>query len=178
MGVLSAWLTPAVELPLGLAALILFIALLTFRESGSWSLLLLLPLALCVGTLLGLLWESGPASGWGMVISLWLGAQVVGAACGVGLRGRCRWLSGMLWALACVYLVGWFVLRSLNMPRGVMVGWAAGGVAVFIGLFGSWFSSFANRLDRFGDVSLAADLYILDMNLGLGVWMLVQTLRL
>ena len=86
--VLSTWVTPVMQLPIGLLGLLLFIALLTFRESKGWNLALLLILALVAGMVIGAVVSPEVRLLWAVPLTTSLAALALSVLLGRSLRGR------------------------------------------------------------------------------------------
>jgi hypothetical protein len=170
--VLSPWVTPAMQLPLGLLALLLFIALLTFRESKGWNLALLLCLALVAGAVMGAAVSPEGRRLWALPLTTSLAALALSGLLGGRLRGRLGKVGIGLWMLSWIYLLGWVILAVQHAPDDLSALWAAIGVVIFIGMATSWFASFGEGVRRPSNTSLAADLYILGFNLTLAIWVI------
>ena len=83
-------------LPLLLAAVLLFAAMLTFRRSAGWNTGLLLGFALAVGLLLSGLNTSGETRAWVGALGIMIAALGISAVVGRVLRGRLAMLGGGL----------------------------------------------------------------------------------
>lgn len=69
-------------------------------------------------------------------------------------------------ALSWVYVVGWPILLLIGAPGGFLLGWAAGRLAIFVGLASCWFA--ARRWQgsaRQTGTPAAIDLYLIALNL-------------
>jgi FtsH-binding integral membrane protein len=163
-------------LPLLLVAVLLFAAMLTFRESAGWNTGLLLGFALVVGVLLSGLDVSAEPRAWAGALGVMIAALGLAAAMGRALRGRLAMLGGGLWLVSWAYLVGWGVIAVLRAGPPFQVVWAAAGLLIFTGLAAAWFSALVTEQEETPGVSHAIDLYIFSFNLALAAYVLLRGL--
>ncbi len=159
-----------------LVAVLLFAAMLTFRESGGWNTGLLLGFALVVGLLLSGLHEDGVAHAWAGALGAMVAALGLSAVVGRALHGRLDMLGGGLWLISWAYLVGWGVIAVLRASPPFQVVWAVAGLLIFTGLAAAWFSALEGEREETLGVSLAIDLYIFGFNLTLAAYVLMRGL--
>ncbi len=154
----QAWLVPLV-----VCVLLLFAGLLTFRQTPTWSTVLLLALALTVGAIIRLM--AGAHIAWVPCATAGLGVPLAGAVIGGGLRLRRGWVRGGLWALAWIYILGaWLTPFGPGTMRGW---WAGAGLLVFAGLAVVWFGDWQARNANDPAGGPAAELYLIGLNLAL-----------
>jgi hypothetical protein len=163
--VIASRLPASMTLPTLLVGLVLFVAMLTFRDNVGWNTALLVGFGLAAGIYLRWAFPESAGGQWPAAIAT--GLVILSVAAAVGPRGgqRLAWLGPGVWALSWIYLVGWIALAWLRLGRGASVGWAAAGLLVFGILSMIWFGSQSRRPARVSATSLAIDLYILGLNL-------------
>ncbi|NIM93009.1 MAG: hypothetical protein GTO18_04770 [Anaerolineales bacterium] len=168
--VLSAGsVTGSFLLPIVIVGVIVFVAMITFRDASGWNLGLLLVFALIVGLLLGNFFPSLTALHW--ILALLIAAAIMLMAAGLGtqLGGGVRLLGIALWIGSWIYILGWVVIALFHFPKPVVLLWGMVGLIVFSGLSTVWFASIAGILNPFMGTSLAIDLFILGLNLCIAV---------
>ncbi len=150
---------PAAWYAAAIVALLLFLALLTFKQTRGWNTGLLAAFAAVAGGFAGAFFPD--SVGWG--------GAAAGGMLGLSvLISRGRWAAGALigrlcWLLSWVYVAGWPILLFIDVPRVFLLGWAAGGLVVFAGLASCWFAS---RLWRGqGGTPAAIEIYLIGLNL-------------
>jgi FtsH-binding integral membrane protein len=166
-GIFSEIVSPAFSLPLIVVGLILFVALLTFRNVAGWNLGLLITFALVVGLYLGRVFPEVGGSSWRLTLMVVLGLLLGAAAIGARLSGRLQRLGSVLWIVSWIYLLGWILVALLPLAPPIIMVWASVGVAIFFGLSSSWFAGLRDYAEKGKGVTLAIDLYILGINLAL-----------
>jgi hypothetical protein len=154
----QAWLAPV-----AVCVVLLFVALLTFRRTPTWSTILLLGLALTAGAALRLV--GGARIAWVPSSAAALGAPLVGAAIGGRFRLRRAWVRGSLWTLAWIYILGAWLFPV--EPGNLRAWWAGAGLLVFAGLAVIWFADWPAREARDPAGGPAAELYLIGLNLAL-----------
>lgn len=166
----------ALTLPLLLVAVLLFVAMLTFRKSSGWNTGLLLGFALAVGFLLSGLNKTDDGHAWMGALGIMIAALGVSTVVGRALRGRLAMLGGGLWLISWAYLVGWGVIAVLRAGPPFQVVWAAAGLLIFTGLAAAWFSALGGEREETPGASQAIDLYIFSFNLVLASFVLLRGL--
>ncbi len=152
----SAWYAAVI------VTLLLFFALLTFKQTRGWNTGLLTALAAMASGFAGAFFPN--AIGWGGAIA----AALLGLS---AIASRRRWaaiaqLGRLGWILSWAYLVGWPVLAFLDARREVRIGWAAGGLVLFAGLATGWFASRPWQGQARQDGTPAAiEVYLIGLNL-------------
>ncbi len=172
--VLGPWMPSTWRMPLAILALVEFAALLTFRRARTWSTLLLLAFAITVGALLRLLvapWRLD----WGLALAAsvaWPSMVItVGWKTGAGLRT----LGWGTWAAAWIYILSWFALLLLVGRPPASAAWGTAGVAIFSALTLTWAAALPTRRADEPASSIAAEIYLIGMNLSLAASMLLRS---
>ena len=156
----SAWL-----LPLAILALLAFAALMTFRRVRTWPTLLLLTLALVAGGLLRLMLpEMRPD--WPWALAAGVGIPLVGVPLGWKAGPRLASVGWGTWAAAWVYILGWVGWQLLGLGQTMRPYWGIAGLIVFSALTITWASSLAARRPEETEGSVASELYLIGLNLG------------
>lgn len=152
----TAWYAAAI------VALLLFLAVLTFKQTPGWNTGLLVAFAAVAGGFVGAFFPA-TASKAGAIVVVLLGLSA--------LLSRGRWASRavtrrLFWMLSWLYIAGWPVLLFAGAPMTFRLGWAAGGVVVFIGLATAWLAA-RSWQGSAGQAGTAAgiELYLIGLNL-------------
>lgn len=169
--VLGARLPSAGLFPVGILAVLGFAALVTFRRMRSWSAPLLLGFALLAGSLLWMM-LGGPAARWGWALAAGVGVPLIGVPLGWMAESGLRRIGWAMWAAAWVYLVGWMGWQLLAQPSALRPAWGLAGLVIFSALTVTWAASLPGRLAQEPDGSVAAELYLIGLNISLAVRML------
>lgn len=170
--VLGPRLPPAWWPPLGILALLEFAALLTFRRVRTWSTVLLLVFAPTAGVLIRLmLAENALHWSWAVLASVGILLFVLP----LGWRaGPClRPLGWLTWVAAWGYILGWVAWQILVPRAPARPGWGVAGLAIFTMLTATWASAIATRPAQEPEGSLAFELYLIGLNLGLAAMVMV-----
>ncbi|HKZ53883.1 MAG TPA: hypothetical protein VJ123_00270 [Anaerolineales bacterium] len=174
----SLRVAPEWDLPLGLAAFLLFLASVTFRRSPGWNAVFFYTFAVAGGAFFGrILPAGGLAWGWAAVVA----AAVLVAMAAAGRAGLYRQLVPLwtgLWVFSWIYVGSWFVIYGIRRETPLVVYWAAAGVMIFALLGLSTFSRLRVPQVRPVGVSLGLELYILSLNLTLAIRLLGYSLAL
>ncbi|TET35429.1 MAG: hypothetical protein E3J69_05065 [Anaerolineales bacterium] len=149
----------------GVVSLLLFIALMTFKSVPGWNVGLLAALGIALGVFLRALAADVMFSAW--LLSALLAVLVFAVAAWIGRRmgSRMKEVGIGLWLLSWAYLMGWAVIAFLGLDPVFTTAWAGAGVLIFSGLAAAWFSSLESQLDAQPGPALAADLFVLFLNL-------------
>jgi hypothetical protein len=165
------------RLPLLLLGVLLYAALMTFRHTPRWNLVILLALAAAAGALLVSVLGSNQGAAWGPGVGLSLGIITLSLSLGRALRGRFRRAGKALWILAWIYLAGWLLLLALEPALWLVTVWAGAGVAIFGGLIVVWYAQLgAMESARSLAVPQGSDLYLLGLNIAVALQMLLTFL--
>ena len=163
----SGWLVP-----LAILALLAFAALMTFRRVRTWSALLLLGFALTAGVLLRqMLPEIVRQWPWALAASV--GIPLLGVPLGWTAGARLRGVVWATWAAAWIYILGWITWQLLEKAAAVRPYWGIAGLLVFSVLTVTWSSSLPGREPREPEGSVACELYLIGLNLGLAALLVV-----
>lgn len=181
-GALGLWLAPETASPAGqllaaLLAVLLFAALLTFKEAAGWNSGLLLAFFFALGFAVSLFSIGQAAPDWGWAA---LGAAaVLGAAAGLGrwAGGAWREVGAGLWIVAWAYLLGWAALAFLRLDPLLSLVWAGAGLILFGGLAAAWFAEVRVRPSERNGAALAVELSLFAANLTLAAFVLIRGLR-
>jgi FtsH-binding integral membrane protein len=165
IGLFANRVTEGLQLPIAVLGLLLFLALITFRETSTWNFVLLLTFALIAGTFLGGTFSEEVQFSWGVALLTALGVLFLTAAVGGYFGERIGRWSVALWIGSWVYLLGWVIIAFANLPPSAQTIWAFAGLIIFGGLSTSWFASLMSSEAKASTVSLAIDLFILVINL-------------
>ena len=153
------------------AALVCFVAAMTFPRTGAWSIALLLGMSLSVGVALAMLAAPGPSSPVPAVASSILVlslSAVVGRLFSSLLRPAYRplwWLAIALLVLAASFNLALAAMGGAGLPGLWLSRWAVAWGALFVFLSAAWFAGLGG--DPPGAAAL--HLYLLWLNLFL-VW--------
>lgn len=168
---------PAVEDPVLMtvilvSTMLLFIAMLTFRERRRWNLGLYLGFSASLGAVFAL-----PLSD--TVLSLtfepfWfvIPCLAVAAAFGHWIGDRFGELGLILWLVAWGYLFVWAVLILLHLDPVFTVTWSLIGMLLFTGLAAVWFANMGSYFQRGSSVSGAINLFLICVNLYVAAFIL------
>ena len=165
IGLLADRLSASAQLPLAITGLLLFIALITFRETSGYNFGLLLGFSFVAGSFLGTLFPQQGDFSWGTALMAALGVIFLSAAIGSSMGERIASLRVGLWIASWIYLLGWVLIAALDLASLVQTLWGLLGMLIFGGLAGSWFASLISTKPSTSSVSLAIDLYVLGLNL-------------
>ncbi len=152
----SAWYAAAI------VGLLLFFALFTFKQTRGWNTGLLAAFAGVAGGFAGAFFPQ--TAGWGGMVA----GGLLGLA---GLVSRGSWAAGALtgrlcWMLSWVYVAGWPILLLIDAPGAYLLGWAAGGLAIFVGLASCWLAAWRwQGSARQTGTPAAIELYLIALNL-------------
>lgn len=151
----SAWFAAA------LGALVIFLALLTFKQVPGWNVALLTAFAAVGGGFVAALFPK--ALGWGALAAAAL--LVTAAIVSSGRIASAPWMARLAWALSWIYLAGWPILAILRAEKTARVGWAAGGLLVFFALAACWFAGRPWLQEEDVGAPLAIEVYLIGLNL-------------
>lgn len=166
-GFLTDLMPGSLLLPLGIVGMLLFVALVTFRDARGWNVALLFGLSLVVGAVLGSDRMLGGHSSWGQALGLALGVLIIAAGLGEIVRQRLVRLGPGLWYVSWIYLAGWIFLSIIKPSEQLQIVWAAVGLLIFGALSIVWFGSLRERQpgeEAESRIPLAIDLYLLGMS--------------
>jgi FtsH-binding integral membrane protein len=156
---------------------LLYIAMLTFREQYGWNLSLLLFFSASLGSVFGL-----HLSNTTLHVSLepfWfvIPCLAVAATCGHWIGDRFSELGVILWLVAWGYLLGWAVLIFLRLDPVFALTWSLIGLLLFTGLASVWFANMGAHFHQRSSVSAAINLYLICINLYIAA-LILQSLQL
>jgi len=163
----SGWQTALVIL-----ALLAFAALMTFRRARAWPTILLLILALIAGALVRLMLpEVRLHWPWALVASI--GIPLFGVPLGWKVGTRLGSVGWGTWAAAWIYILGWIAWQLLGQGAVMRRYWGIAGLIVFSALTTTWSSSLPGRPPHEPEGSMAGELYLIGLNLGIAALMVV-----
>jgi len=170
---LGPWMPSTWRMPLAILALVEFAALLTFRRER-WGWVALLALALTAGVLLRLLitpWHPD----WGLALAAsvaWPSIVIpLGWKSGAGLQ-KLGWVT---WAAAWVYILSWIAFQLIVQRPLAWAAWGAAGLMIFSALTLTWSAALPTRQSSEPASSIAGEIYLIGMNLGLAATMLLRS---
>lgn len=165
LGFVAERLTESLQLPIVILGLLVFIGMITFRETRGWNIALLLSFGVIAGGFLGSIFPEGTGVSWVMALLTGLGVIFLAAGIGNWLGVRLRGLGVGLWIGSWIYLLGWVLLALTDSSSTLQTLWAAAGMVIFGGLAASWFANLVTTEQQSSNVSLAIDLFVLGLNL-------------
>jgi len=161
----SGWLAT-----LAILALLAFAALMTFRRAHTWPTILLLAFALIAGVLLRLMLpEVRLHWPWALVASI--GIPLFGVPLGWKAGPRLGSIGWGTWAAAWVYILGWIAWQLLGQGVLMRLYWGIAGLIVFSALTITWSASLAGRPPHEPEGSIASELFLIGLNLGIAALM-------
>ncbi|MBM3120974.1 MAG: hypothetical protein FJZ97_02150 [Chloroflexi bacterium] len=172
--VLAAWMPATWRIPLAILALVGFAALMTFRRVQTWSTLLLLAFALTAGLLLRLMLAGAPLH-WGWALAASLGIPLLVMPLGWLAGPRLQPFGRVTWIAAWVYILGWIAWQLLLGSPVAHAAWGAAGLVIFSALTLTWSAALPTRSVSEPAGSMAAEIYLIGMNLGLAATMLLSS---
>lgn len=147
--------------------LLLFLGLLTFKETRGWNVLLLGCFSVVGGAAIGASMPWATASWW--VLARWIGpVALAGCVTSAAFGAKMAGLAKPLWALAWIYLGGLLLIWAGGASSVWAESWGMAGAAIFTGLLGA-------RVARWRTGAMAsspaetADLVLLIANLLLAI---------
>lgn len=165
LGFMAERIPGSLQLPIAIIGLLVFIALITFREVGGWNIGLLIGFGVIAGAFLGSIFPTDGNLDWSMALLAALGLLFLASAVGNWLGERLRNLGVVFWVASWVYLLGWVLLAIVDFPSVFQIIWALAGLIIFSGLASTWFANLMTSETPSSNVSLAIDLFIIGMNL-------------
>lgn len=162
----SAWL-----LPLAILALFAFAALMTFRRVRTWPSFLLLAFALIAGGLLRLMLPEVRLD-WPWALAASAGVPLFVLPLGWKAGPRLAGGGWGTWAAAWAYILGWVAWQLLGLGQTMRLYWGIAGLIVFSALAITWASSLPARCPDESEGSVAAELYLIALNLGVAALMM------
>jgi FtsH-binding integral membrane protein len=165
---------PILTVILAAITMILFIAMLTFREQQGWNLPLYLGFSVSLGAVIASLGTDPVGTFKFEPLWLVLPCLGVGAIAGSWLGSRSGEIGVILWLVCWVYLLGWAALIFLQLDPVFYLTWSAVGLVLFTGLAAIWFSHMADQLKQQSSISAAIDLYLICINLYLAATILLS----
>lgn len=165
LGFVAERLTAALQLPVVILGLLVFIGMITFRETRGWNIALLIGFGVIAGGFLGSIFPEGTGTSWAMALLATLGVIFLAAGVGNWLGVHLRRLGLGLWIGSWVYLLGWVLLAVTDSSPTLQTLWALAGMAIFGGMAAAWFANLMTTEQQSSNVSLAIDLFVLGLNL-------------
>jgi FtsH-binding integral membrane protein len=163
---------PILTVILAAVTILLFIALLTFREWQGWNLALLLGFSAALGAVIALLSPDSQAPLGYTPFWLLLPCLVFAALAGTWLGSRVGEIGAILWLVSWVYLLGWAALLFLELEAVLYLTWSVVGLVLFTGVAAVWFANMEQHFAQRSSVSVAIDLYLVCLNLYLAALIL------
>ena len=163
---------PILMVILAATSILLFIALLTFRERPGWNLALLLGFSASLGAVIALLGTGSHATLGYAPLWLVLPCLAFAALAGKRLGSGVGEIGAILWLVSWVYMLGWAVLIFLQLEAVFHLTWSVVGLVLFTGIAAVWFANMERNLAQRSSVSVAIDLYLVCLNLYLAALIL------
>ncbi len=174
---LAVYVTKPWQIPLLLVGALLFVALLMFRKTRIWNLVLLLALALVAGVLTGVAFTDGGRA-WGAVLSMTCALLILALLFGTYLRGKIGRGLRFLYLLTWFYLAGWLLILIWDPALWLRILWIVAGAILFTGLAVIWFSEWEGKENPVGVLAVpeGSELYILGLNIAIALRVLLALL--
>jgi hypothetical protein len=164
---LAPHLTPGSVLPVGLFAVLLFVAMMTFKRARGWNAGLMAGFSFVGIGVVSWLFEARAGGTWLGAIAAAAIILALAAVLGRSTGPRMVGLSPWLWLLSWVYLFGWVAAAVLGPSAGWIHAWAIGGLVVYAGLGAAWFAGLDPLVENPSGTGWAIDIYLLGINLAI-----------
>jgi hypothetical protein len=176
-GLGAAALTPRLTgnsiLPVGLLAVLLFVAMMTFKRARGWNAGLMVAFPFVGGGVVSWLFQGRAGGTWLGAITSAAVILVLAAVLARRVGARLAEVGAWLWLLSWVYLFGWVVAAVLSLPTGWIRAWGVAGLLVYAGLSAAWFAGLDPSAENPSGTAWAIDVYLLGFNLAIAARVLM-----